>query len=98
MWRGLSLSHGSARANSDVLKKRNPESHSVPFVMTCVTYARFFSKLGIQTYGYTSKQLPSGYKFAELAHAANQRIPIEASDFGTQEIFEVLHRFGETII
>lgn len=63
-----------------------------------VTDARIFSKPGIKTYGYTPMQLPSDRKFTKLAHAANERIPIEASDSGTQAIFEVLHRFGETVI
>ncbi|MFN2234828.1 MAG: M20/M25/M40 family metallo-hydrolase [Anaerolineales bacterium] len=83
---------------SDVLRKRDPDGHPIPFVMMAVTDARFFSKLGIQTYGFTPMQLPSDFKFTELAHAANERIPIDAVDFGTQAIYEVLHRFGEATI
>jgi acetylornithine deacetylase/succinyl-diaminopimelate desuccinylase-like protein len=83
---------------SDVLKTRDPDGHPIPFVMMAVTDARFFSKLGIQTYGFTPMQLPSDFKFTELAHAANERIPIDAVDFGTQAIYEVLHRFGEATI
>ena len=75
-----------------------PEGHPIPFVMMGVTDARFFSKLGIQTYGFTPMQLPPDFKFAELAHAANERIPIEALVFGTQAIYEVLLRFGEATI
>jgi acetylornithine deacetylase/succinyl-diaminopimelate desuccinylase-like protein len=63
--------------------------------MMGVTDARFFSQLGIQTYGFTPMQLPTDFKFTELAHAANERIPVEAMDFGTQAIFDVLKRFGE---
>ncbi|MFN2152763.1 MAG: M20/M25/M40 family metallo-hydrolase [Anaerolineales bacterium] len=81
---------------TEILRQREPDGHPVPLVMMGVTDARFFSKLGIQTYGFTPMQLPLDFKFAELAHAANERIPVEAMDFGTQAIFDVLQRFGET--
>jgi acetylornithine deacetylase/succinyl-diaminopimelate desuccinylase-like protein len=42
--------------------------------------------------------LPDDFKFASVIHAANERIPIEALDFGTQAIFDVLQRFGEAAI
>jgi acetylornithine deacetylase/succinyl-diaminopimelate desuccinylase-like protein len=38
---------------------------------------------------------PADFKFTELAHAASERIPFDALDFGTQAIYEVLHHFGE---
>jgi len=80
---------------SDILRQREPNGHPIPLVMMGVTDARFFSQLGIQTYGFTPMQLPANFKFTELAHAANERIPVEAMDFGTQAIFEALKRFGE---
>ena len=80
---------------ADILRKKIPTGNPIPLVMMGVTDARFFSQLGIQTYGFTPMQLAPDFKFAELAHAANERIPVEAMDFGTQAIFEALQRFGE---
>jgi acetylornithine deacetylase/succinyl-diaminopimelate desuccinylase-like protein len=80
---------------ADILRQNDPNGHPIPLVLMGVTDARFFSKLGIQTYGFTPMQLPHNFNFTELAHAANERIPIEAMDFGTQAIFEALQRFGE---
>jgi acetylornithine deacetylase/succinyl-diaminopimelate desuccinylase-like protein len=65
------------------------------FVMMSVTDARFFSKLGIQTYGFTPMKLPPNFKFAELVHAENERIPFESLEFGTQAIYEIQHGFSE---
>jgi acetylornithine deacetylase/succinyl-diaminopimelate desuccinylase-like protein len=79
----------------DILLQIDREGHPVPLVMIGVTDARHFSKLGIQTYGFTPMKLSADLKFADLAHAANERIPVEALEFGTSAIQEVMKRFGE---
>jgi acetylornithine deacetylase/succinyl-diaminopimelate desuccinylase-like protein len=55
--------------------------------------ARFFSQLGIQTYGFLPMPLPQDFNFSQTIHAADERIPVEAVDFGTNVICEVLNRF-----
>jgi acetylornithine deacetylase/succinyl-diaminopimelate desuccinylase-like protein len=82
---------------ADILKEKDPNGHPVPLVMTGVTDARHFSKLGIQTYGFTPMNLPADFKFANLAHAANERIPVDSLDFGTDAILSAMQRFGDTI-
>jgi len=78
-----------------ILKEKDPNGHPVPLVLTGVTDARFFSQLGIQTYGFLPMTLPNEFKFTSVVHAADERIPVEAMEFGTQAIFEALQRFGE---
>jgi acetylornithine deacetylase/succinyl-diaminopimelate desuccinylase-like protein len=65
--------------------------------MTGVTDARHFSRLGIQTYGFTPMKLSSDFNFAKLAHAANERIPIDSLAFGTRAILEAMIRTGEVV-
>jgi len=65
----------------------------VAMMLAAVTDARFFSRLGIQTYGFTPMQLPPGMDFAKIAHGANERIPVEAVSFGADAIYQVLQRF-----
>jgi len=93
---------GPAEANmalfdtlAGILKEKDPDGHPVPLVLTGVTDARFFSQLGIQTYGFLPMTLPNDFKFTSVVHAADERIPVEAMDFGTQAIYEALQRFGE---
>ena len=56
-------------------------------------YARFFAPLGIQTYGFIPMRLPSDFKFLQLIHAADERVPVSALEFGTEAIFRALQRF-----
>jgi acetylornithine deacetylase/succinyl-diaminopimelate desuccinylase-like protein len=77
----------------EIMKEVDPNGHPVPFVMIGVTDARHFSRLGIQTYGFTPMKLPASFNFASLAHGANERIPVEALAFGTQAIYQAMERF-----
>lgn len=78
-----------------VLKDVDPEGVPFPLMLAGVTDARFFSRLGIQTYGYTPMQLPPDLNFAALIHAADERVPVEAIQWGADRVYEVLQRFGE---
>jgi hypothetical protein len=60
-----------------ILREADPEGIPVPFLLSGVTDARFFSRLGIQTYGYLPMQLPGDFNFIQIIHAANERIPAE---------------------
>jgi acetylornithine deacetylase/succinyl-diaminopimelate desuccinylase-like protein len=76
-----------------VLREADPEGIPVPLMLAGVTDARFFSQLGIQTYGFLPMRLPDEFNFTSTIHAADERIPVEAVDFGTQAILKVLSRF-----
>jgi acetylornithine deacetylase/succinyl-diaminopimelate desuccinylase-like protein len=65
----------------------------IPYLMPAVTDGRFFARLGIQTCGFTPMQLPEGFEFQKLLHAADERIPLDAPEFGMQTILRVLQRF-----
>ena len=76
-----------------ILKEFDPEGVPVPFLLSGTSDARFFSRLGIQTYGFLPMLLPEGFNFTKYIHAADERIPIEALNFGANVIYEVLKRF-----
>ncbi|MGO8947303.1 MAG: M20/M25/M40 family metallo-hydrolase [Ktedonobacterales bacterium] len=78
----------------DILKELDPEGTPMPLLLGAVTDGRFFSRLGIQTYGYTPMRLPAGWNFIDFIHAADERLPVEAMAFGTDAIYRVLERFG----
>ena len=77
-----------------ILKELDPNGIPIPMLMSAFTDGRFFSRLGIQTYGYIPMKLPKEFKFTETLHAADERIPIEAVEFGTNAIYLALQRFG----
>jgi len=77
-----------------ILMGFDPEAKPIPYVMMGATDARWFSKLGIQTYGFTPMVLPPDYNFMKAAHGADERIPVDAIDFGVQAIFMAMQRFS----
>lgn len=78
---------------ADILCEADPRGIPVPLLLSATTDARFFSRLGIQTYGYTPMNLPEEFSFFQTIHAADERIPVEAVNFGTNAIYRVLQRY-----
>jgi acetylornithine deacetylase/succinyl-diaminopimelate desuccinylase-like protein len=78
-----------------VLRSLDPEGIPIPYLLSASTDARFFSKIGIQTYGFIPMQLPESLDFSRLIHAADERIPIEALTFGSEAIYQLLQCFHE---
>jgi acetylornithine deacetylase/succinyl-diaminopimelate desuccinylase-like protein len=76
------------------LREGDPGGVPVPYVTMATTDARHFARLGIQTYGFTPMRLPEGYSFATMAHGADERIPVDAADWGTAALSRVLASFG----
>ncbi len=76
-----------------ILRRADPGGVPIPLVLPAVTDARHFARLGIQTYGFLPMQLPPEFNFSATIHAADERIPAAALDFGTAAIFELLTSF-----
>jgi acetylornithine deacetylase/succinyl-diaminopimelate desuccinylase-like protein len=96
------LQHDPAPAEPDmamfatlagVLRELDSEAKAVPLLLPGVTDGRFFSKLGIQTYGFLPMQLPSDMRFLQLIHAEDERLPVGAVEFGTSALERLLERF-----
>jgi len=79
---------------SDSLTENRPEAVPVPFLLTGATDGRFFERLDIQPYGYTPLKLPPTFEFEPLVHAANERVPAEAIQFGTDTLSTVIREYG----
>ncbi len=78
---------------ADILRELDPAGIPVPLLLSGTTDARFFSRLGIQTYGFLPMNPPEGFDFLQLIHAADERIPVESLEFGTCAIYKALERF-----
>jgi acetylornithine deacetylase/succinyl-diaminopimelate desuccinylase-like protein len=76
------------------LQTADPDGIPMPMLLPAFTDACFFSRLGIQTYGFTPMKLPVGFNFFEAIHAADERIPVEAIDFGAKAIYELLKHYN----
>jgi acetylornithine deacetylase/succinyl-diaminopimelate desuccinylase-like protein len=83
-------------ALAGVLRECDPEGTPVPFLLTGTTDARFFHRLGIQTYGFLPMKLPADFNFIATLHAADERVPVAALDFGVDALGRFLRRYGRT--
>jgi acetylornithine deacetylase/succinyl-diaminopimelate desuccinylase-like protein len=79
-----------------ILEDADPGSTAIPLLMPGVSDARFFARLGIQTYGFTPMKLPAEFNFWSGVHGADERIPVDAVEFGTGAMTEALRRYGAT--
>lgn len=79
------------------LRELDPEGTPIPSVVAGFTDGCQFSKLGLQNLGCLPARFPSGWQGDGLAHAADERVPIEALDFGAAGLYQILTRFGSTI-
>ena len=77
-----------------ILEEADPGSKAIPLLMPGVSDARFFARLGIQTYGFLPMKLPADFNFWAGVHGADERIPVDAVEFGTRAIAAALQRFG----
>ncbi|MGV9322196.1 M20/M25/M40 family metallo-hydrolase [Streptomyces sp. NPDC003660] len=69
-----------------------PGAHVVPYCMSGGTDAKQFSRLGITGYGFAPLRLPEGFDYQALFHGVDERVPVEALQFGVH----VLDRFLRT--
>jgi len=77
----------------DILRRADPEGIPTPLLISGVTDGRHFAKLGIQTYGFLPMKVPPDADFWHLVHAADERIPVDALDFGVAALYALLQRF-----
>ena len=79
---------------AQILRELEPGAVPVPMLQGGVTDARFFAQLGIQNYGFLPLRLPGDFRFTGLIHAADERVPADAIEFGTEAVFRALQRLG----
>jgi acetylornithine deacetylase/succinyl-diaminopimelate desuccinylase-like protein len=78
---------------SEVIRELDPEGIPVPLLQVGVTDGRFFAQAGIQTYGFLPMRLPADFAFTRLIHAADERIPVDALEFGAEAVWRAVQRF-----
>ena len=86
---------GQFEVLSEILREADPEGIPIPLLLSGVTDGRFFARLGIQTYGFLPMRLPPDFNFSATIHAADERIPVEALEFGAQAILKAIQRMGQ---
>lgn len=66
------------------LHSEDPDAHVAPFLMSGGTDAKAWSRLGITSYGFTPLRLPADLDFTALFHGVDERVPVDALEFGAR--------------
>jgi len=77
-----------------IIRELDPTGVPVPMLQVGVTDGRFFSRLGIQTYGFLPLELPPDFEFVKLIHAADERVPADALRFGAEAVGRAVERYA----
>jgi acetylornithine deacetylase/succinyl-diaminopimelate desuccinylase-like protein len=75
------------------LLAEDPDAVVAPYLMSGGTDAKHFNKLGMRSYGFTPLRLPADLDFTALFHGVDERVPVDALEFGAR----VFDRFLEQV-
>ena len=79
----------------EIVEELDPNGVVIPSMVGGFTDGRMFSRLGIQNYGFLPLKLPPGTNFSATVHAADERVPVEALEFGVQAMSTIMERYGQ---
>ena len=80
-------------AMTRALLAEDPDAVVAPYLMSGGTDAKHFTKLGMRSYGFAPLRLPDDLDFTALFHGVDERVPVDALEFGAR----VLDRFLDDI-
>jgi acetylornithine deacetylase/succinyl-diaminopimelate desuccinylase-like protein len=78
---------------ASILREGDPGSVPIPFLQPGATDGRHFSKLGIVTYGFLPLNNPEDFNASPTVHAADERVPVSALDFGAECVYDAVMRY-----
>ncbi|MHB8574739.1 MAG: M20/M25/M40 family metallo-hydrolase [Dehalococcoidia bacterium] len=76
-----------------IITEREPGARVLPSLLSGITDARHFARLGTVCYGFAPVQLRPDMPFWTLFHGADERIPVEGLQFGLQALFSAVERY-----
>ena len=78
---------------ASVLREADRDCVPIPSLVTGGTDARHFARLGIRTYGFLPLNVPADFNSSPTIHAADERVPVSALEFGAECVYEAVMRY-----
>lgn len=75
------------------LREHDPEAKVLPYLLSGGTDNKALSRLGIVGYGFVPLRLPSDLDFPGMFHGVDERVPLEALEFGHRVLTDLLRRY-----
>jgi len=79
-----------ADAMAAALLGEDPDGRVVPYCLSAGTDAKSFSRLGIRCFGFSPLRLPADLDFAGMFHGVDERVPVDALQFGVRVLDKFL--------
>ena len=73
----------------------DPGAVPVPFLVPYATDAKHLASLDVPTYGFSPLRLAPGAPYLELWHGVDERVGIDALEWGLPVLYDVVRRFCE---
>ena len=94
-WRslpGVSTSFDGAlpAAMAAAIAAEDPGARLLPYLLPAGTDAKSFARLGVRNFGFAPLRLPEDLDFASLFHGVDERVPVDALEFGTRVLDRLL--------
>ena len=77
-------------AMTRALLDEDPDATVAPFLMSGGTDAKAWDRLGIRCFGFTPLRLPADLDFTALFHGVDERVPVDALQFGSRVLDRLL--------
>ncbi|TDP92563.1 acetylornithine deacetylase/succinyl-diaminopimelate desuccinylase-like protein [Leucobacter luti] len=75
------------------LKRHDPEARVLPYLLSGGTDNKALSLLGITGYGFAPLRLPADLDFPGMFHGVDERVPLDALDFGHRVLADLLRSY-----
>ena len=82
--------HPLPQAMANALRLEDPVGRPLPFMIPAGTDAKSLATLGLACYGFAPLLLPPDLDFASLFHGVDERVPVDALEFGARVMFRLL--------
>lgn len=84
---------GLVEAMVGVLGAHDPGVPVLPYMLAGGTDNKALSRLGIRGYGFAPLRLPAGFDFTGMFHGADERVPVDALEFGGRVLTDLLRSY-----
>ena len=73
-----------AEAMTASILEEDPDAVVAPYLMSGGTDAKHWERLGIRSFGFAPLRLPEDLDFTSLFHGVDERVPVDALEFGAR--------------
>ncbi|MBG6083409.1 M20/M25/M40 family metallo-hydrolase [Zhihengliuella flava] len=75
------------------LKAEDPDAVVLPYMLSGGTDNKSLARLGITGYGFAPLRLPDTLDFTGMFHGVDERVPVDALQFGTRVLYRLISSY-----